>query len=295
MASKRDRAPTTSNVDVLVSFTAPASAGGAGPGSPLLNLMPMIATGGTLKGGEVLYYAVSGVDSAGNEGPLSFIVQAVIPADQSAVTISGLSFAPNTSTFNVYRSSSPAELLQIAAAQTMADHFTDSGLADGVGGAARREFRPRQFLLAAGTTTGNSSDHAFSPTRWVTERCRWTANSYRGMARTDHAGCRRRAGASDCGERCYEPYAIVSVGGRAGFEQFFCDCGSRLALRRTGREQSRAVRGSQSAGRGSADYGSCIECERCGIDTRAGNGDAMANRRIEQRRYGCSGYAPSSA
>ncbi|MGA2770372.1 MAG: phage tail protein [Bryobacteraceae bacterium] len=124
----------TVETSVSVSFVPPAGPGNgsavAGPGIPLLSLAPTVGTGGTLQGGETLYYAVSGEDSGGNESALSFIVRASISNDGSSVTLSGLSFAPRTSAFHVYRGSTPAELFRIASDQALAGQFTDTGLAD---------------------------------------------------------------------------------------------------------------------------------------------------------------------
>jgi hypothetical protein len=114
---------------VTVGFVTPAiSAATAGPGIPMLNLSPVVATGGSLQSGQTLYYAVSGVDGAGNESVLSFIVRATIANDGSGVTLAGLSFSPGTAGFNVYRGSTPAQLFQIATNQTVAAQFTDTGL-----------------------------------------------------------------------------------------------------------------------------------------------------------------------
>ncbi len=116
-------------VDVSLSFVRPAATPATGPGTPLVDIAPQLAAGGTLTAGEMLYYAVSGVDSAGGEGALSFIVRAGVIADGSSVIITGLSFAPGTATFNVYRGATPAELFLIAVNQTIATQFTDTGLA----------------------------------------------------------------------------------------------------------------------------------------------------------------------
>jgi Putative phage tail protein len=114
---------------VTVGFVTPAiSADTAGPGIPMLNLSPAVATGGSLESGQTLYYAVSGVDAAGNESLLSFIVRAAIADDGSGVTLAGLSFSPGTAGFNVYRGVTPAQLFQIATNQTVAAQFTDTGL-----------------------------------------------------------------------------------------------------------------------------------------------------------------------
>jgi len=123
----------TVEASVSVSFVPPTGLGSspvAGPGMPLLGLVPTVGTGGTLAGGQTLYYAVSGEDSAGNESALSFIVRASIASAGSSVTLSGLSFARGTSVFNVYRGATPAELFRIASDQALAVQFTDTGLAD---------------------------------------------------------------------------------------------------------------------------------------------------------------------
>ena len=116
-------------VDVSLSFVAPAIIAANGPGTPLVDIAPQLSTGGTLTAGETLYYAVSGVDSLENEGPLSFIVRASVLADSSSVVLSGLSFASGTATFNVYRGATPSNLYLIATNQTLAAQFTDTGLA----------------------------------------------------------------------------------------------------------------------------------------------------------------------
>ena len=114
-------------VDVSMSFVAPAISAPTGPGTPLVDIAPQLSTGGTLTAGANLYYAVTGVDGAGGEGALSFIVRASVLADGSSVALSGLSFAPGTATFNVYRGVTPSELFLIATAQPLASQFTDTG------------------------------------------------------------------------------------------------------------------------------------------------------------------------
>jgi hypothetical protein len=113
---------------VSVAFIPPGSAVASGPGMPLVALVATVASGGTLKGGQTLYYAISGEDSAENEGVLSFIIPATIASDSSSVTLTGLDFAPGTSKFNVYRGTTPAALFRIASGQALAGQFTDPGL-----------------------------------------------------------------------------------------------------------------------------------------------------------------------
>ncbi len=140
-----EAASTSDATDVSVSFAAPPAVTPSGPGTPLLNLLAEIGTDGTLSGNQALYYAISALDSAGNEGPLSFIVQAVIPANQGSVTLSGFSFAPGTTAFQVYRGTTPAELLRIAASQAVTDHFTDAGLTTQLAGPPDANFDHANF------------------------------------------------------------------------------------------------------------------------------------------------------
>ena len=118
----------TVQTNLRVGFVAPAVAAGAGPGIPLLSLAATPGTGGSLTGGQTLYYAIAGVDGAGNESLLSFIVRVVTLSDGSSVTLSGLSFSPSTASFDVYRGSTPAQLFRIASNQAIAGQFTDTGL-----------------------------------------------------------------------------------------------------------------------------------------------------------------------
>ncbi|HEV3334584.1 MAG TPA: phage tail protein [Bryobacteraceae bacterium] len=120
----------TPQISVSVSFVPPTTATATGPGIPLISLIAAVGEGGTLAGSEIFYYAVSGVDALSQESALSFNVRAVIANDGSSVTLSGLSFAPGTSTFNVYRGVSPAQVFRIASNQALAAQFTDNGLAN---------------------------------------------------------------------------------------------------------------------------------------------------------------------
>jgi hypothetical protein len=113
---------------VIVSFVAPATIASTGPGVPLVSLSAMIGSGGSIQGDQTLYYAISAVDSAGDESALSFMVTTIVTADGSSVTLTGLSFTAATAAFNVYRGSSPANLLRVASAQALATSFIDGGL-----------------------------------------------------------------------------------------------------------------------------------------------------------------------
>jgi hypothetical protein len=120
----------TVETSVIVSFTSPGMVTIGGPGLPLVNLSPTIGSGGTFIGGQTLYYAVSAENSVGLESRLSFTVRATINSDGSSVTLTGLSFAAGTTTFHVYRGTTPAQLLRIASSQPVASSFTDAGLVD---------------------------------------------------------------------------------------------------------------------------------------------------------------------
>ena len=120
----------TVETSVIVSFSPPATVVASGPGIPLVSLSATIGTGGSISGGQTLYYAVSAVDSSGNESALSFIVTAIIAADGSSVTLTGLSFTAASAAFHVYRGGTPANLLRVATDQPIAASFTDGGLVD---------------------------------------------------------------------------------------------------------------------------------------------------------------------
>jgi hypothetical protein len=118
----------TEGTSVRAAFVSPAVAAAAGPGIPLLSLAAQTTSGGSLAAGMVLYYAIAGLDAAGNEGAISFLVRASVMDSGSSVILSGLSFALGTDSFNVYRGETPAQLYRIASALPLADRFTDTGL-----------------------------------------------------------------------------------------------------------------------------------------------------------------------
>jgi len=124
-------------VTLSVEFIAPALPGLADVGIPLVSLTADTdSTGGTLGGGQNLYYAISAVDGQGNEGGLSFVVRATIPAGTGTnrVTLSGMSFPGAAAGFNVYRGPNPSQLLRIASVQPTASEFVDTGLTPTLGG-----------------------------------------------------------------------------------------------------------------------------------------------------------------
>ncbi len=114
-----------------VSFIAPGAVPNSAPAIPLLSLAAAISvTGGTLRGDQTLYYAVSAVDAGGNESPLSFVVPAAIPSTTStnSVVLQSLSFSATTTSFHVYRGPNPTQLYRIASGVAVGTSFTDSGL-----------------------------------------------------------------------------------------------------------------------------------------------------------------------
>lgn len=118
-------------VRLRVGFQLPSVPAATSVSVPLLSLQPVVSgSGGTLAGGQTLYYALSAQDANGGETALSFAVRARIPGSGTAhsVTLNGLSFSPGTPTFNVYRGASPGQLLRIAADQSVAASFTDTGV-----------------------------------------------------------------------------------------------------------------------------------------------------------------------
>ncbi|MDP2996228.1 MAG: phage tail protein [Bryobacterales bacterium] len=117
-------------VKLAVQFATPAKPAASGAAIPLLSLSPGVeSSGGTLAGGQVLYYAISAADEAGRESPLSFIVRASLPEGGATyrVALRNLSFSSQTTSFHVYRGKSPSQLLRIASNQAVAAEFQDAG------------------------------------------------------------------------------------------------------------------------------------------------------------------------
>ncbi len=117
--------------DILtVSFAQPTKPNPNSPNLPLLSLSPEYsASGGTIPGGTSLYYAVTAVDSAGNEGALSFTVPAIVPEGSlsNSVSITGLSFPSSAASYNVYRGSTPQMLYRIDTNLALQETYTDTG------------------------------------------------------------------------------------------------------------------------------------------------------------------------
>jgi hypothetical protein len=166
--------PTESGfaVKLAAAFSPPEKPAPAGTAIPLVSLSPQIAsTGGTLAGGQTLYYALSAVDGAGAESGLSFAVRAKILAgtNTNAVTLTGLSFSPGTASFRVYRGPSPVQLRRIATGVAVAATFTDTGAAAEQAGPPDAHYHHANFYwrmelqpevsagISSATTIGNST------------------------------------------------------------------------------------------------------------------------------------------
>ena len=122
---------TAAQVELTASFTPPKRPTISGPSAPALSLTPSIhSTGGTIAGGTISYYAVSALNSAGDESPLSFSVRAVLPAgvDSYSVELTGLRFSKGSTAARIYRGPMPNKLLMIAEVPTTNTTFTDTGL-----------------------------------------------------------------------------------------------------------------------------------------------------------------------
>jgi hypothetical protein len=133
--------------EVTIGFTPPGRVQTGAPAIPLLSLAATIGTGGTLAGGQTLYYAISAVDAAERESGLSFLVRASIPTaeETNSVTLRGLSFGPGTASFRVYRGTSPSQLFRIASDRAVANTFCDTGLAKQLAGPPDPSFDHANF------------------------------------------------------------------------------------------------------------------------------------------------------
>jgi hypothetical protein len=125
-----------STVQANVSFFNPVTPSLNSISIPLLSLAPTFGSGGTLGGNQILYYAFSAVNAAGEESSLSFVVRASIPPGGAShsVTIGSLSFSNTTTGFHVYRGPSPWQLFRIASNQPISAQFTDTGLTEQLAG-----------------------------------------------------------------------------------------------------------------------------------------------------------------
>ena len=148
---------------VSVSFVPPAGRrqpAAAGPGIPLLSLVPTVGTGGTLAGGQTLYYAVSGEDSAGNESPLSFIVRASIVERREQRDAIGVEFRAGNERVRRLSGNHAGGALSNRFRAAAGRPVHGYGARRSTDCPSRFEFRSRQLLLADGTATGERRDAA---------------------------------------------------------------------------------------------------------------------------------------
>ncbi len=123
-----------SATDLLsVSFQQPTTPSTTLTNLPLVSLSAVYGTtGGTLAGNTNFYYAVTALDSAGAEGPLSFTVPAQTPSgtNTNTVTIQQLSFPQAAQAFHVYRGMTPQAMYRITSSPAaIAASYTDNGYA----------------------------------------------------------------------------------------------------------------------------------------------------------------------
>jgi hypothetical protein len=146
--SAEDASDGSVQTRLTVEFTAPGRPSASQAGTPLVGLSPQTqSTGGTLAGDQVLYYALTAVDTEGGESGLSFIVRAVIPpgTETNTVTLQSLSFDAATHSFHVYRGPSPQQLFRIAEGLPVGGTYTDTGAADGVTGPPDENYSHANF------------------------------------------------------------------------------------------------------------------------------------------------------
>jgi len=162
----------SARVAISVGFTEPTKPEATKVGIPLLAISPLSqATGGTLVGDQVFYYALTGVDVDGKESAHSFIVRAVVPpgTGTNRVTLSRFSFGAGTVVFHVYRGRNPQQMTRIASSQVVAETYSDLGEPDGFVSPPDETFSHANFYwrlelqghqlagIVTLTTIGNSS------------------------------------------------------------------------------------------------------------------------------------------
>lgn len=162
-----EEADGNATLALKVHFQVPSRSARTRVAIPMLSLASDVDPGGgTLAGGQTLYYAVSGKDSAGNESLLSFVVRARIPLGSSsnAVRLKNLRFSEGTSSYNVYRGNTPSQMLLIAENVSLADQFVDAGLTETLQGPpdpnfeyARFEWRLEQLPETQATISSSST------------------------------------------------------------------------------------------------------------------------------------------
>ncbi|MBI4904157.1 MAG: hypothetical protein HY820_11010 [Acidobacteria bacterium] len=110
-------------------FTAPKAPAGVFGSSPTMSLAATVTmSGGTLSGGQTLFYGITASNADGAEGSLSLLTRAVLPVGSTIkVTLNAIALPAEAVTFNVYRGGDPSRLLQIAGSVSPSSTFVDAG------------------------------------------------------------------------------------------------------------------------------------------------------------------------
>jgi Putative phage tail protein len=172
----------TESVYLQVSFSVPNVPGLGQSQTPLLGLNALIdQSGGTLAGGQTLYYAVTELNPGGSESPLSFVVRATVPGttNTNAVELQNLSFTASGEAFNVYRGANPSQLLRIAANQSIALTYTDAGAVSQLTGPPDFNFDHANFYWRSELQPEESAT-VFSPTSIGNATLNMPVNAYVG-------------------------------------------------------------------------------------------------------------------
>lgn len=158
-------------VRLRIGFATPPHPASSRASIPRLSLSAQsISGGGTIAGGQTVYYAVSAVDAGGVESGLSFTVRARVPEGPDwSVRLSGLSFDEDAVAMRIYRGPSPQQLDRIASDVPIGVEFIDPGMPallvpppdpdyDHANFYWRFEERPAmQTAIATATTAGHPS------------------------------------------------------------------------------------------------------------------------------------------
>jgi hypothetical protein len=117
-------------LELTVRFTPPQKQILSALVAPVMNLQPTVhAGGGGLPGGRTYFYAVSCVDEAGTESPLSFLARVALPAGSYSVELTGLRSPAAATSLRVYRGTTSRRLARIADGAALGPIFVDDGLA----------------------------------------------------------------------------------------------------------------------------------------------------------------------
>lgn len=113
-----------------VPFRRPQSEVGAQSGVPLVSFAYTVSTtGGSLRVGSY-FYGITTTDGEGNESGLSSLIPVRVTgsATTNQVTMTGISVAAGAASLNLYRGTSPHQLLRVAHALPVTATITDNGL-----------------------------------------------------------------------------------------------------------------------------------------------------------------------